>query len=253
MLEQNTSVFFHILISGLLMSLIALIGSVTLLIPKNMLDKIILPLVSFAAGSLLSSSLFVFLPESIEHLGNRMPVYLYFAFGFLTFFVLEEFLHWHHCHHSSGHHRPLTVLVLVSDGVHNFIGGLAVASAFMIDFRTGLTAWVAAALHEIPQEMGDFGILIHDGWDRKKALLYNFLSALTFPIAGMVVFFMAQYIHVEYILPFAAGNFLYIAAVDLVPEIKNFDKLKSKTLHFFFFVLGMGVLLFFQYLVGHRH
>lgn len=213
----------------------------------------ILPLVSFAAGSLLASSLFVFLPESIEHMGNRMSVYIYFAGGFLSFFILEEFLHWHHCHHSSGHHRPLTVLVLISDGVHNFIGGLAVASAFMIDFKAGVTAWIAAALHEIPQELGDFGILVHDGWERKKALFYNFISALMFPIAGIFVFFLAQRIHVHFLLPFAAGNFLYIAAVDLVPEIKNFDKLKNKTMHFFFFVMGMGMLLGFQYFMGHKH
>ncbi|MCB1198918.1 MAG: ZIP family metal transporter [Deltaproteobacteria bacterium] len=235
------------------MSAIALIGSITLLIPRETLDRIILPLVSFAAGSLLASSIFVFLPESIEHMGNIMPVYIAFVLGFLTFFVLEEFLHWHHCHHSSGHHKPLTYLVLVSDGVHNFIGGLAVSSAFMIDIKVGMTAWIAAALHEIPQELGDFGILLHGGWERKKALLYNFLSALTFPLAGCVVFFMARSFEVSYLLPFAAGNFLYIAAVDLVPEIKNHDKMKSKTLHFSFFVLGMGLLLTFKLIMGHAH
>lgn len=239
--------------SGLVMSMIALTGSLTLLMSRDQLDRCLLPLVSFAAGSLLASSLFVLLPESIEHMGNGVHVYVAFAVGFLAFFVLEEFLHWHHCHHASGHHRPLTYLVLISDALHNLIGGMAVGSAFIIDIKVGIAAWVAAALHEIPQELGDFGILVHGGWARKRALVFNFLSALTFPLGGMLVYFASKSIEVSWLLPFAAGNFLYIAAVDLVPEIKNHDHVKSKVLHFGFFVMGMGLLFFFSQMMGHQH
>ncbi|MCB0271773.1 MAG: ZIP family metal transporter [Bdellovibrionales bacterium] len=250
---NQPNVLYWIMGSGFCMSAIALVGSLTLIVSKETLDRSILPLVSFAAGSMLTTSLFIFLPESIEHLGNETPVFISFVSGFLMFFVLEQFLHWHHCHHSSGKHRPLTYLVLISDGIHNFIAGLAVASAFMIDIRVGITAWIAEALHEVPQELGDFGILIHGGWERKRALIFNFISALTFPFAGLVVYFLSQSINVSYLLPFAAGNFLYIAAVDLIPEIKNHASLKTNMSHFIFFLLGMALLFSFKMWMGHQH
>jgi zinc and cadmium transporter len=134
-------------------------------------------------------------------------------------------------------------LILIADGLHNFIGGLAVAGAFLIDVRVGISAWIAAAAHEIPQELGDFGILIHGGWKKGRALLYNLLSALTFLVGGIIAYGASLTADVTFLLPFAAGNFIYIAAADLIPEIKHEENAWLNVLHFLSFVLGIALLL----------
>jgi zinc and cadmium transporter len=118
------------------------------------------------------------LPEAVAAMGNRLEVYVWLMAGFLVFFVLEQFLHWQHCHRAVAQHGPLGYLILVADGAHNFVGGLAVAGALLVDIRVGVVTWVAAAAHEVPQELGDFGILIHAGPSKPRALAFNFLSAL---------------------------------------------------------------------------
>jgi zinc and cadmium transporter len=174
--------FLWILAGGILMSAIALVGSVTLILSESALKRILLPLVALAAGTLLGGALFHMIPAAVDRLGNRLSIYVWILAGFAVFFALEQFLHWHHCHSVPCEHqrRPLTHLILIADGLHNFIGGLAVAGAFLIDVRVGISAWLAAAAHEVPQELGDFGILVHGGWSKRRALLYNFFSALTF-------------------------------------------------------------------------
>jgi zinc and cadmium transporter len=201
------------------MSLIALVGGVTLLLPGPTLDRIILPLVALAAGSLLGGAFFHMVPNSVDELGNTLSVYGSLTGGFLAFFVLEQALHWHHCHRPRGPHSHLGYLILLADGLHNFIGGLAVASAFLIEIRLGVVTWLVAAAHEVPQELGDFGILVHSGWRTTSALLYNAASAVTFLIGGLVAYSISGSINTVLLVPFAAGNFIYIAAADLVPRI----------------------------------
>jgi len=158
-----------IISSSLLMSVIALIGSFTLILKEETLQKILLPLVAFAAGSLIGGAFLHMIPAGIVKYGNNDIFYLWIVLGFLVFFALEQLLHWHHCHRASTScKQPLTYLILVGDGLHNFIGGLAVAGAFIIDIKLGIMAWLAAAAHEIPQELGDFGVLIHGGWSKKR-------------------------------------------------------------------------------------
>jgi zinc and cadmium transporter len=115
--------------------------------------------------------------------------------------------------------RPLGYLILLADGLHNLIGGLAVGGAFMVDIRVGIVTWLVAAAHEVPQELGDFGVLVHSGWQRRSALAWNFASALTFLVGALIAYAIADHVEVAYLLPFAAGNFVYIAAADLLPEI----------------------------------
>lgn len=225
------------------MSAIALVGSVTLFLQETTLRKLLLPLVALAAGTLLGGALFHMIPASVEKLGNHPTIYLWIVVGFAFFLALEQFLHWHHCHQPPSAHRPLTYLILIADGIHNFIGGLAVAGAFLIDVKVGMSAWIAAAAHEVPQELGDFGILIHGGWRKGSALLYNFLSALTFLIGGMVAYAVSRTVDVTFLLPFAAGNFIYIAAADLIPELKHEENLGLHALHFGSFILGLALLL----------
>jgi zinc and cadmium transporter len=235
--------FLWILSSGVLMSAIALIGSLTLFLSEASLKKLLLPLVALAAGTLLGGALLHMMPAAIEKSGNQLSIYVWALVGFTVFLALEQFLHWHHCHRTPSEHRPLTYLILIADGVHNFIGGLAVAGAFLIDVRIGISTWLAAAAHEVPQELGDFGILIHGGWKKSKALLYNFASALTFLIGGIVAYGASLTFDVTFLLPFAAGNFIYIAAADLIPEIKHEENAWLNAVHFLSFVVGLALLL----------
>jgi zinc and cadmium transporter len=235
--------FLWIFLSGILMSAIALIGSVTLVLREETLKKLLLPLVALASGTLLGGAFFHMIPAAVDKLGNHLSIYVWILIGFAMFLGLEQFLHWHHCHRAPSEHRPLTYLILIADGLHNFIGGLAVAGAFLIDIRVGISAWIAAAAHEVPQELGDFGILVHGGWKRWVALLYNFLSALTFLLGGLVAYGVSRAIDVTFLLPFAAGNFIYIAAADLIPEIKHDESARLNVVHFFSFMFGAVLLL----------
>jgi zinc and cadmium transporter len=237
------STFLWIASSGILMSAIALVGSVTLVLKETTLKKLLLPLVALAAGTLLGGALFHMIPASVDKLGNDLWIYVWILVGFTLFLGLEQFLHWHHCHRTPSEHRPLTYLILIADAVHNFIGGLAVAGAFLIDVRVGISTWLAAAAHEVPQELGDFGILIHGGWKKGQALLYNFLSALTFLVGGLVAYGASRAIDVTFLLPFAAGNFIYIAAADLIPEIKHEENAGLNVVHFLSFLTGLALLL----------
>ncbi|SRR6056297_279945 len=232
-----------IVVSGLTMSSLALVGAVSVLMPSATLERILLPIVGFAAGSLLGGAFFHMLPESVDALDNRLAIYVALVAGFLAFFFLEQFLHWHHCHRSDHTtHRPLGHLILLADGLHNFIGGLAVGGAFVVDVRVGLVAWLVAAAHEIPQELGDFGVLMHSGWQRRSALAWNFASALTFLLGSLVAYAIADQVEVAYLLPFAAGNFVYIAAADLLPEIAREESAADKLQTTAAFLAGLALL-----------
>lgn len=226
--------FLWILIFGIAMSAIALVGSITLILPSQSFKRIIFPLVSLAAGTLIGGAIFHLLPEAVSKIGNHRIIYTSLALGFVVFFILEQFLHWHHCHQSLLRHQPVSYLILLADGLHNFIGGLAVGSAFVIDIKLGIITWIVAAAHEVPQELGDFGILIHSGWKKSSALLFNVISALTFPIGAFFAYFISKEINIAFLLPFAAGNFLYIGAADLIPQLKS-TKLLDQILQFSFF------------------
>jgi zinc and cadmium transporter len=210
-----------IVVFGLAMSALALVGGVTTLLSERTLARLLMPLVALAAGSLLGGAFFHMLPEAIEQLGNELSVFAWLVAGFAAFFLLEQYLHWHHCHRPVSEHAPLGYLILFADGLHNFLGGLAVGATFTIDLRVGVVTWLVAAAHEVPQELGDFGILVHSGWKTRSALAYNVASALTFLIGGLVAFALADSLEIAFLLPFAAGNFVYIAAADLVPQITS--------------------------------
>jgi len=241
------TVFLWILAGGLVMSAVALVGSVTLLLRPGTLEKLLRPMVAFAAGTLLGGALLHMLPGAIETMGSAPVVFLWVLAGFAVFFALEQFLHWHHCHHVYAEHRkPLTYLVLLGDGLHNLLGGFAVAGAFIADVRLGIGAWLAAAAHEVPQELGDFAVLVHGGWEKRRALLFNLLSALTFLVGGLLAYAASLSFAVTFLLPFAAGNFIYIAASDLVPEVKEDRDLRVNLLHFTCLVAGIALLYFLR-------
>ena len=232
-----------ILASGILMSCIALVGALTLILKKETLDKILMPLVAFAAGSLIGGALLHMLPAAVSQMGNGISVYLWVIGGFLSFLALEQFLNWHHTHSSEPDQRaPLTYLILIADAIHNFIGGLSVAASFLISVPLGISAWLAAAAHEVPQELGDFGVLVHGGWAKRRALMFNFVSALTFLLGSIVAYVASSTIDVVFLVPLAAGNYLYIGAADLIPEIKKANEISTNVIHFVSFTLGILLL-----------
>jgi zinc and cadmium transporter len=184
------------------------------------------------------------IPASFATIGDLVLVGGLVVSGFAAFLFLEQVLHWRHCHRArSDSRRPLTYLILVGDGLHNLLGGLAIAGTFLIDIRLGIISWLAAAAHEVPQELGDFGVLIHGGWSKRQALLMNVLSALTFLLGSLIAYAASFAVDVSWLVPFAAGNFIYIGASDLVPEIREHPQLGTSLVHLGAFVLGL-VLLF---------
>ncbi|KPJ54876.1 hypothetical protein AMJ47_02270 [Parcubacteria bacterium DG_72] len=239
-------ILLYILISTVLISVIAFVGALTLFFKKELVNKILLVLVSFAAGSLIGGAFLHLIPEAIEELGNNnlLTLFLFVLLGFIIFFILEQFIGWHHCHKTE-HIASFSYLILISDAIHNFIDGLIIAGSFAVSSAIGITTTLAVALHEIPQEIGDFGILVYGGFKRKKALLFNFFSAITVVLGGIVGFLLFKQIgdYIVYLLPFAAGNFIYIASADLIPEVKQKCELKKLIAHFVVFLLGISLML----------
>jgi zinc and cadmium transporter len=219
-----------LLFGSLVMSFVALVGGITLALPAWRLQQLLTPLVSLAAGSLLGGALFHMLPEGYMAL-DPLRSGEWIAAGFTAFLALEQFLHWHHSHRRQSRLRlgeedrwarePIALLILMGDGLHNFIGGLGIASTYLINPPAGIAAWLAAIAHEIPQELGDFGVLMHSGWGARKALFWNLISAFTFPVGAFLAWWLRGQISLAPLVLFAAGNFIYIAASDLVPEIKR--------------------------------
>ena len=225
------------------MSLIAFVGGPLLLLPEPVLKRWLKPLVAFAAGSLLGGAFFHMLPHAIIAAGSQDPVMPWVFAGFAVFFALDQILEGHFCNQTPpGRVRPLGPLLLAADGLHNLLGGLTIGAVFMADFRAGVAACIAAALHEIPQEIGDFGALVHSGYSRLRALVYNFLSALTFPLGGLIAYIIGQSVEVYVLVALGVGNFLYIAGADLIPEVKRAEELRESITRFALFMMGAALL-----------
>jgi len=234
------SELFWILAATLMVSLISFIGVTTLALSEKLLKKILLMLVGFSAGALIGGAFLHLLPEAIESANTSMNIFIYAIVGFVIFFVLEKLV-WRHCHEKVCPIHTFAYLNLIGDGVHNFIDGLIVAASFVVSIPLGVASTFAIAAHEIPQEIGDFGVLIYSGLKPKKALFMNFLSALIAVAGGITGFYLLPYMESAkiYLLAIAAGGFLYIAAADLVPELHKETDTKRTVLSFASFLIGV--------------
>ncbi len=235
------STLIWILLATLFVSLISLIGIVTLSLKKNTLKKILSLLVALSAGALLGGAFLHLIPESLEET-TETTVFTFLIIGFIIFLLIEKMLHWRHCHDADCEVHTFAYMSLFGDGVHNFIDGLIIAVSFMTSIPLGITTTLAVALHEIPQEIGNFGVLIHGGFSKLKALGYNFLSALAAILGGIVGFFLPLNNLAQILIPIAAGGFIYISASDLIPELRKERNKAKSLLNLLVFILGLLIM-----------
>jgi zinc and cadmium transporter len=247
------------LASVLAVSAVSLVGVFTLSLREERLRRILTVLVSVAAGALLGDAFLHLIPEGFEIAGASGGFVI--LAGFLFFFMLEKLLHWHHyhtadeCHDAAEHHalvrhtargavHPVWYLVLVSDGLHNVLDGLIIGASYLAGVEVGIATTIAVILHEIPQEIGDFGILLHAGFTRARALFFNFLSALTALFGAVVALTLgaASEALALWAVPFAAGGFIYIAAADLVPVLHKSRGAGASLAQFAALLLGVGAM-----------
>ncbi|HEY4502261.1 MAG TPA: ZIP family metal transporter [Candidatus Paceibacterota bacterium] len=248
------TIYLYSIVSVIAVSFVSLAGIFTLSLKEYVLRKYVFVLVSLAVGALLGDVFIHLIPQAFSDIGNATYVAITIMGGIFIFFTLEKILHWHH--HARGEEREETIhptgrMILISDGVHNFIDGLIIAGSYLISVELGIATTLAVILHEIPQEIGDFGVLIHSGYTVNRALWVNFLTALT-AIAGALLALLASNmsnVWVTWLIPFAAGGFIYIAMSDLVPELHKTKGPGHSFLQFiaiFFGILAMLLLLIIE-------
>jgi zinc and cadmium transporter len=240
------SVWLYSLISVFLVSLVAIVGLVTLSVNTERLKKILIYLISFSAGALFGDAFIHLLPE-IAEAGIALGVSLSIIFGIVLFFSLEKVIHWRHCHMpmTKTHVHPFAYMNLFGDALHNFIDGLIIAASYIVSIPAGIATTIAVLLHEIPQEIGDFGVLVYAGFSKKRAILMNFLTALT-AIFGVVVALLLSdwFVGIEqYFVGVAIGGFLYIAGSDLIPELHKETKVSASLIQILTFILGVLVMV----------
>lgn len=235
-----------------------LVAGAFLLLPEWVRARLLPPLVSFAVGALLGAAFLGLLPEALDAPGIRgaQEIALTVLLGLLGFFLLEKMVLWRHCHtynceaHGSDFEHAKKKasgnLILIGDGIHNMVDGVLIAAAFLTDIHLGVVTSVAVIAHEIPQELGDFAVLLHSGYGRAKALVYNVLASLTTVIGGVVAYFslsLAQAV-VPYVLAIAASSFIYIAVADLIPGLHKRPELSATMQQFSLIALGIAVIYF---------
>jgi len=235
-------VLFWILASTLLVSLVSLVGILTLSLKDKLLHNVLFCLVGFSAGALIGSAFLHILPECLEN-SKSTTVFYYLILGIVLFFLMERYLHWRHCHEgASCKTHAFTYLNLIGDGFHNFFDGMIIAASFLVSFKLGFVTTLAIILHEIPHELGNFAVLVYGGFTKKKALFFNFITALMAmvgAIAGYLINDLSKNFS-SFILPLTAGGFIYIATSDLIPELHKENDLKRATAAFFAFLSGIA-------------
>ena len=236
-----------------IVSLLSLVGVFALSLKERTLHSILFVLVAFSAGTILGAVYFDLLPEAMELVGESVAA-VYITLGFTVFFFLERFIYWYHGH---GHESDISAempdrttaksfayLNIIGDGIHNFVDGMIIAASFLVGFSVGLATTIAVIFHEFPQEMGDYGILVYAGFKRGKALLINFVVALTVVLGGLSAALFIEMVEAfsGLLIALSAGGFIYLAASELIPELHKEKSLKKSVIQFIFFILGITLI-----------
>jgi len=239
-------VWLYALISVTVVSLISLIGVFTLSIKRETLEKLLIYLVSLSTGTLLGDAFIHLIPDAYQQNSSQVLAALYILSGILVFFILEKYVHWRHCHKiaSPEHPHPFSYVILLGDGLHNFIDGLIIAASYLVSLPVGIATTIAVVFHEIPHEIGNFGSLVYGGFSRGRALLFNFLSALA-AVLGAVIVLLISFDSADitkFLIPFAAGGFIYVASADLIPELHKETQPQKSLGQLIMFVAGIGLM-----------
>jgi zinc and cadmium transporter len=239
-------IWIYTILSVVFISLLSLVGILTIPIKNENLNKILIYLVAFAAGTLLGDAFIHLIPEAYEST-KSIVVSIGILLGIIAFFILEKVVHWRHCHKiaSEKHPHPFSYVILAGDAVHNVIDGLIIGASYFISIPVGIATTAAVAFHEIPQEIGDYGSLVYGGFSKAKALTLNFLTALTAILGAIIALAIGgQNKNItSFLVPFAAGGFIYIAGSDLIPELHKHTEIKKSLGQLMMFLLGIGLML----------
>lgn len=243
---MSAEIWLYVLISVLIVSLISFIGVFTISLKAEKLRKILIYIVAFSAGALFATAFLHLIPEVVEKTGFNLRIPFFILLGIILFFIIEKIVCWNHCHIpiTKDHVHPFAIMNLVGDAFHNFLDGLVIAASYLVSIPLGITTTIAVVLHEVPQEISDFGILLYGGFSKRKALLINFATALTAVLGAVVGLFLFRFISgIEFVLvPIAAGGFIYIAGSDLIPELHKEFQLKKSVWQLIAFILGILVI-----------
>jgi zinc and cadmium transporter len=239
-------VWIYTLVAVIIVSLISLIGVFTLSMKKESLEKVLIYFVSLSTGTLLGDAFIHLVPDAYAQNSSRVLPAVYLLSGILIFFVLEKYVHWRHCHKiaSAEHPHPFSYIILLGDGLHNLIDGMIIAASFLVSLPVGVATTLAVIFHEIPHEIGNFGSLVYGGFSRSKALLFNFLSA-TVAILGAVIVLLISFDTTsitKFMIPFAAGGFIYVASSDFIPELHKETLPYKSFVQLVFFVVGIALM-----------
>ncbi|HSD97849.1 MAG TPA: ZIP family metal transporter [Sulfuricaulis sp.] len=252
---MNSLILWIIVFTALGGALSVLAAGAFLLLPERVRTRMLSPMVSFAIGALLGAAFLAILPHAFEVPGvDAHSVTLTVLCGILVFFLLEKMVIWRHCHTDDcevhvpdvdkARHAATGNLILIGDGIHNMVDGVLIAAAFLTDVHLGVVTSIAVIAHEIPQELGDFAVLLHSGFSRGKALLYNMLTSLTTVIGGVVAFYSLTLANriVPYVLAVAASSFIYIAVADLIPGLHKRPEFSATVQQIVLIALGVTVI-----------
>lgn len=244
-------VWIYTILSVLIVSIVSLIGIFTIGLKEKKIHSFAIILVSLAAGTLLGDAFIHLIPEAFEH--NKNTTSMYILTGILLFFVVEKFIHWRHCHNDIDcqvHKKHLVPMNIIGDSIHNLIDGMLIAASFSASITTGIATTIAVVLHEIPQEIGDFGILVYSGIKIPKALFINFLTALTALLGAAITLLIGtKFItFTQNLIPIAAGGFIYIAGTDLIPELHHEIGLKKALKQLSLLALGILIMYTLKFL-----
>jgi zinc and cadmium transporter len=238
-------IWLYTIVSVFVVSLISLVGVFTLSFDQKKLYKFLIYFVSLSAGTLMGDAFIHLIPEAFKSDGKEIAVSLSILLGILVFFLLEKVLHWRHCHEEpcEEHPHPFSYIILFGDSLHNFIDGTIIAASFLISTPIGIATTIAVIFHEIPHEIGNFGSLIYGGFTRKKAILYNFFSALFAILGAIIVLAVNVEINIaQFLIPFAAGGFVYVAGTDLIPELHKHNDTSHGIWQVLTFILGIAIM-----------
>ena len=279
-MEEVLIGFLMIFIIGSL----SLIGLFMISVKEKVLDNLLFILVAFGTGTILATALFSLIPEALHHLeelnaeGGALSESLLFMvviIGFIVFFIIERFIYWFHGHahekenqfvcysdktgiidelEERGNIKSFVILNLLGDGLHNFLDGIIIMVGFLSGITNGIIITLAVLFHELPQEVGDFGILLYGGFTKKKALLFNFISAMVALLGGLLAYFLANTIEEFnfFILAFSGGGFLYIACTELMPELIKQKDLKKSVIQTIIFLCGLALIIVLIIILPHE-